>query len=120
MTSDVLTNLYEWIQTVTPEMMPPAPIMLAPGVTVLNAHTWLRSLQQEALKGPRGPRSLRGALQQDLRMLFGLMEGNTHAEKKVSRGSGTSSLEGMGCGQEEDVACSANRDGEDDSILKDN
>jgi hypothetical protein len=65
-------DLYEWIQTVSPEDLPPAPIALGPQITVTNTAAWLRSLQQDAKLRGKAPRARYGALQDDLRRAYEL------------------------------------------------
>ncbi len=68
MTSDFV-NLFEWVQTVTPEMLPET-IVIRPGETVCTPGVWLDAIQKAALAGPDGPRARYGALQSELRWLM--------------------------------------------------
>jgi len=65
-------NLYEWVQTVTPDMLPAAPFAASDGVTVLDSGLWLESVQAEARCGPAGPRAKYGAIQADMRRIYEL------------------------------------------------
>lgn len=46
--------------------LPPAPFDLHAGVTVVNAEKFLRSIKADAILGPKSPRAVYGALQEDL------------------------------------------------------
>ena len=65
-------DLYEWIQTVEPEDLPPPPFELKTGITVIGRERFLRSLQQQCLT-PDHPRARIGGLQEDLRSLYKIL-----------------------------------------------
>jgi len=50
--------------------LPPVPFDLRPGVRVVDAELFRRSLVEEAMLGPGTPRAETGALQQDIRELL--------------------------------------------------
>jgi hypothetical protein len=69
-------NLYDWIQTVTLEDLPPVPFEFGgPWCVVVNAERFLKWMQSQ------GPDSVRarnyGALQNDLRTLKEMLDGAT-------------------------------------------
>lgn len=67
--SDSLVNLYEWVQTVKPEMLP-AVINIRPGEVVCTPAVWLDALQKAAKAGPEGPLAVYGCIQQEMRWLY--------------------------------------------------
>lgn len=68
-------NLFEWIQTVTPDQLPAGHIQLHPAVMVLDQDKprWLDTLKQDAAKGPSVARARTGALCEDLRRVHELV-----------------------------------------------
>ena len=66
--------LCEWVQAVTPDMLPDPPINWAAGVTVVDPAKWLDCLQCNA----RDPKRGRGkfALESDLRKLHAVVIDN--------------------------------------------
>ena len=80
---DDFINLYEWILTVKPEDLPPAPIKHGEG-TIINTAVWLETVQFCCrTKGPKSPRATYGALQEDLLFVYDLY----HEFKAISEGS---------------------------------
>lgn len=67
-------NLWDWVQAVTPEQLPPAPFELHPKCQVVNSDLWLAKLKEDALH-KRGPRAKTGAVHADMRRLYELVEG---------------------------------------------
>jgi hypothetical protein len=62
-------NLYDWIQTVSPDDFPPAPHKLSPGITILNWKKQIKYLRKETSNSAR---AMTGALQERLRTLHEL------------------------------------------------
>lgn len=65
-----MVDLFAWVQTVTPDMLPSGPILLGPCVTVMDPARWLTAVQLSARNGTASPRARYGALQHDLRDLY--------------------------------------------------
>lgn len=68
-------DLLDWIATVTPADLPPAPFELYPRVTVVDPARFLNKLKQDAALGPRGARHRTGALQTDIERLHIIVKG---------------------------------------------
>ena len=62
-------RLIDWFSTTTP---PAEPFELVPGVVIMDPARWWRSIEGDIASGQDGPRARYGALQGDLRKLFGL------------------------------------------------
>lgn len=62
--------LIAWLATALP---PSEPFTLSSGRYVSDPALWLARLQADAAKGPRGPRARTGALQDDVRAVYRLM-----------------------------------------------
>ena len=68
--------LFSWIQGVTVDQLPPAPLRLNHCTTVMNIERWLEKLKQDAALPKGGPRGYYGAIQADIRNLYELIEGS--------------------------------------------
>ncbi len=64
-----LTKLVAVFQKLQPCDLPPAPWVLAPGLTITCNDTWLTSVKLEVATGSSGTRFRFGVLQEDLRWL---------------------------------------------------
>jgi len=64
-----------WVQTVTADQLPPAPIRLG-YMTVLDPAKWLHRIQREALQGLNGARERYGAVTADILLIQNLIEGD--------------------------------------------
>lgn len=63
-------NLCEWIQGVTPDMLPSPPIRTRPDSFILDVGFWLEILRREAKTTPDSPETLRR-----LADIYNLVEG---------------------------------------------
>lgn len=78
-------NLYEWIGTITPDTLPPAPFESGAGGRVTDTAKWLASLQSDARGGPKSPRARWGSLQADLRRVYELTTISNCRERSDSK-----------------------------------
>lgn len=69
--SDPFPNLFEWIQTLSPDDVCALDGMtIKPGTIITDPVVFLQALQQDAAQSHTRPRARWGALQEDLRFVF--------------------------------------------------
>ena len=61
-------DLFEWVQALGPEDLPPVPFSLNSVITVTDAAKFLESLKRDVL--PDSPRRRTGVVHEDLRRLY--------------------------------------------------
>jgi hypothetical protein len=66
-------NLFDWVEQLTPEELPPVPWLLHPSVRVIDNSRFLFALQQDA-KRATSWRARFGVLHNDMRRLHAVLE----------------------------------------------
>lgn len=70
-----MTEHFAWVQTVTVDQLPPAPIRFG-YCTVLDPAKWLAKIQRDAKEGRNAAREQHGAVTEDIQTIKGLIQGD--------------------------------------------